>query len=614
MAAQLHIEFDEAVGWIISGAEAGPAGTVSLPLNGIRVTVDAVDVRRLVEVTVFAADPAAPIDAAALDACHRLLGAAVANALDSRPAQPETVTVPDPAGLPLWEQVASAARAWFLWRHDTRAPRLAALRLIEAAWPLAALGAAEWVVSCAWEALPAAMALGRFAVRHDALVDWLPGGQRTALDSALTTLTEVLATDQWDGTGGTEIGNLRALLTQVSNADLADLLWQATAEDGGKVGAGTGPRAVPPSRDNVRQPVDVRWYAVQDDLRSRLGDFADEAFAGATARGKAPGSLEVQLPLRVGLSAQDVPLVVARVHTWSGQVLGEQTLRFEALSSGPPRLRNLVRLLPPDSAADRESLLFDGVHVDIAVAGLPPLDADGVRREARGKALRAAIRALVDRHAGSVLGEAEAWASCARLYLLGGDPARAAIATKELAGAQARAVAGRAPLGQLGQLAASPAGPDWASDLLAAWRAVSRDVLRDARRADPSAATPDRVNLLRQLVQDLSAGASGVPELAEACEGLARALLESAAPDGAVSGITGAGESTSSAVAVRESAAALLREALRVRYLVGEPEAAADVARELARVTRDNAVARHGGADAFSDAGADDDSQDEAHD
>lgn len=611
MAAQLHIEFDEAVGWIISGAEAGPAGTVSLPLDGIRVTVDAVDVRRLVEVTVFAADPTAPIDAAALDACHRLLGPAVANALDSRPAQPETVTVPDPAGLPLWEQVAGAARAWFLWRHDTRAPRLAALRLIDAAWPLAALGAAEWVVSCAWEALPGAMALGRFAVRHDVLVDQLPGGQRAALDSALTTLTEVLATDQWDGTGATEIGNLRALLTQVSNADLADLLWQATLEDGEKVGAGIGARAVPPSRDNVRQPVDVRWYAVQDDLRSRLGDFADEAFAGATARGKVPGSLEVQLPLRAGLSAQDVPLVVARVHTWSGQVLGEQTLRFEALSGELPRLRNLVRLLPPESAADRESLLFDAVHVDIAVAGLPPLDAAGVRREARGKALRAAIRALVDRHAGSVLGEAEAWASCARLYLLGGDPARAAIATRELAGAQARAVAGRAPLGQL---AASAASPDWASDLLAAWRAVSRDVLRDARRADPSAATPDRVNLLRQLVQDLSAGASGVPELAEACEGLARALLEPAAPDGVVSGITGTGESTSSAVAARESAAALLREALRVRYLVGEREAAAGVTRELARVTPDNAAARPGGADAFSDAGADDDPPDKTDD
>jgi hypothetical protein len=586
MAAGLHIAFEEAVGWVVSGPEAGPAGTVSLPFDGFWVTVDAVDVRRLVEVTVFTEARDAPVDAAVLNACRRLLGPAVADALERRPASAETLTVPAPSG-PLWAQVASAARAWFLWTHETAAPRLAALRLVAAMWPLAALGSAELITARAWEALPGVVALGRFAAQRSAVVDWLPGPGRSALAGALTVLTELLTADEWDGTGAGPIGDLRLLLSRVTDDELTDLLRHVPGEEEGDEDAGGGRKRIPQYADSAaasRRQVSVRWEAGAPDLRPRLGDFADEAFAGAAARGRLPGSLDVEVVLRAGLVAADVPQVVTRVHAWSGELLGERTLRFSALSGELPRLSNRVPVRLPGSAADRESLARDGVHVDIAVAGLPPLDPAGVRREARGQARRAGIKALVDRHAGRLQEEAAAWAACARLYFLGGDPARAAIAQE-----QARAVTGRA---LLGQPVSWPDGTDWASDLLGAWRMASREALRDAAQA-PRGGQPDRVNLLRQVVQDLSAGANGVPELAQACENLARALLEAAASDGQAAGQ----ESASAAAEAQEAAVALLREALRVRYLIGDQQAAASVASQLATVVRDSAPAGPGPGD-----------------
>lgn len=578
MATQLHIRFDEAVGWIIAGNEDGPAGTLSLPLGGIRVTVDAVDVRRLVEVTVFTEDRSAPIGAAVLDVCQRLLGGAVADVLASRPAGPMSVTVQEPAG-PLWEQVANAALAWFLWTHDTSAPRLAALRFVAASWPLATLGTAGLITARAWDALPAVIALGRFAARHSAIVDRLSSRSRSDLVNALTLLTEVLTADQWDGTGAGPIRDLRLLLSRVSDADIADLL-QGPGEKAEEDEADS--QRIPEFTAGSQQQVSVHWRAVSQDLQPRLGDFADEAFAGATARGRLPGYLDVQVPLRAGLCVEDAPQLVARVHAWSGELLGQAALRISALPGELPRASNRVQVRLPELPAERERLLRDGVHVDIAVAGLPPLSVAGLRREACAKARRAGVRALVDRHAGDLRSEAEAWVLCARLYLLGGDAAKAAIAQE-----QARTVTGQA---LLSEPAWWPEGVDWASDLLAAWRTASREALQNAGTEPP----PDRITLLRQVVRDLSAGANGVPELAQACENLARTLLKSGASDGTAAGKA---VTASAMVEANEAAAALLREALRVRYLLGERPEAEDVAAQLAAVGDDADAAGRAGDD-----------------
>jgi hypothetical protein len=119
---------------------------------------------------------------------------------------------------------------------------------------------------------------------------------------------------------------------------------------------------------------------------------------------------------------------------------------------------------------------------------------------------------------------------------------------------------------------------------------ASREVLRDTAQAERHGDRPNRVDLLKQVVQDLAAGANGVPELAQACENLARALLEPAVPDRAAAGA----ESASAVLEARAAASALLREALRVRYLIGDQQAAADAAIQLAAVTRDSADAAAG--------------------
>ncbi len=84
---QLRIGFDgDAAGWLVSGAEPGPAGRVSPTLSGLRVTVDAVHTERLVEIVVFAASEDAPLSRAVLDAFGGLLGRECAQTLASRPA------------------------------------------------------------------------------------------------------------------------------------------------------------------------------------------------------------------------------------------------------------------------------------------------------------------------------------------------------------------------------------------------------------------------------------------------------------------------------------------------------------------------------------------------
>ncbi|EFC79868.1 hypothetical protein [Parafrankia sp. EUN1f] len=596
MATQARIGFEPNVGWVITTAAPGPAGTISLPLRTARVTVDAADVRRLVEFTVFTRERGAAVDAGALDTCRRLLGDAAADALAGRPANAVTLAVDEPSG-PLRERMAAAAAARFRWTHDTTAPRLAALRLVAATWPLASLGATEQAVDRAWEALLAAAAVGRFAAARPALVDGLAGPHRAGLAGALATLTEVLTTQRWDRAHSGPIDDLAAMLTPVTDAGLADLL--ASGSRGRENGAAE-PRLAQFAADQGEPGIDIRWRASSRDLRSRLGDFADEAFAGATARGTLPGRLDVQLPLRVGISELDAPQLAVRVHTWSGELLGATPLRISALPGELPRAGARVQVRLPALAADQELSRSHGVHVDIAVAGLPPLDAAGLRREAAGRARRAGISALLARHAGRQDEEAAAWSGCARLYDLAADSTQATTARE-----QGRAAAERAALGQPVP-APAPDGPDWADELVAGWRLAAREVLRDAAAAPP----PDRVGLLRPLVADLSAGAAGLPELAVACEDLAAAILghvdaggaTTATGPGAGVGETGAVDSSSDtddasdtddtdpAADARAAAAASLREALRVRYLLGAEPAdagrkAADLARKLAAVT-----------------------------
>jgi hypothetical protein len=548
MARQLRIGFEQAVGWIVTEAPAGPAGPVSVLLDDMRVTVDAVDPDILVELAVFAQDVNAPIGAAPLDACRRLLGTAVADVLATRPAGVTVMTVDGEPRPRLWGQLARTARALFLWHHDVAGPRLAALRVVAEGRDLAMAGGTGLLREHAWEALPAVIALGRTAARSPQVVDQLPAAYRRQVADALPALDAQLTGDEWDGTGRDEIHNLALLLQRLTDADVENLLREPQGNEGGGDGLVSARASWRGFAAGHRpQEIEVSWYPEAADLRARMGDFAAEAFAGAIVEGTLPGRVRVEMPLRLGAEAI-APSLIVRVHTWSGEVLAEAPMIIRRDPESLPVARARVEGTAVPSGKEDPA-----VHVDIALTALAPLDAAGLRRTARGLARGAGQRALLARYAGQTSAEASSWDYCARMYSIGGDAARAATART-----YAQAAEGYTDTRQRED---RPNGPDWANDLLVKWRATARQEIMDANTLAPA----ERISQLRLIVRDLSGGTSGLPELARACQELSTVLREQA----------GASK------ADRDSAIALLREALRVRYLLGSRTPAERAARDL---------------------------------
>ncbi len=544
MAPQLlRIGFDDAVGWLVAGAAPGPAGVVSLMLAELRITVDAVHTDRLVELAVFADAPEVPVSGAALDACTRLFGIEFGAALAARPVSGADVTAVPTA---LWEQVARTARAEFVCLHDRRAPRLAALRLVSTGQALTPIGAGELVLERAWQAMPAVIAAGQTAARNPGLVDELSGPDRHDLAVALAALTGVLEADEWDRTGAEQVRTLTDLLAPA--LDDAELAMFASGPGAGD-SAPAEDHPVPAYQEAApEEGAEVNWSAGPDDLRNRLGEFAAEAFAGAQAAGQLPGQVNVRMQLRDG-AAQDAPDITVRVQAWDGEILGEVRLRIVAPAGLLPRGESRITASAP---GDTELARRYGVHVDIAVSGLAPLDADGLRQAARGLARRAGVRALLARHAGDQVLEAGHWQRCARMYAVAGDQVRAAAAEREawtVASASAEPPSSE-PAGSVG---------DWVYRLLANWLGLVNRLI-----AATAALSPASVTELGTAVRELSFAAGVVPELARAHERFGSVLLESAHEEERTVGI------------------GHLREALRLRYLLGDPQQATRLLRHIA--------------------------------
>ncbi len=539
---QLRIGFDDAVGWLVVGAAPGPAGVVSLMLAELRITVDAVHTDRLVEMAVFADAAEVPVSGAVLDACARLFGIEFGVALAARPVSGADVTAVPTA---LWEQVARTAQAEFVCINDRRAPRLAALRLVSTGLALTPIGANELVLERAWQAMPAVIAGGQTAAQHPELVDGLSGPDRRDLANALAALSGVLEADQWDGTGAEQVRALTDLLAPtLSDAEIA--MFASGPDRGDSALAEDHP--VPAHREGIPdQGLEVNWSALSDDLRNRLGEFAGEAFAGAQAAGQLPGQVNVRMQLRDG-AAQDAPDITVRVQAWDGEILGEGSLRIVTPAGLLPRGEGRIAASAP---SDTELARQYGVHVDVAVTGLAPLSADGLRQAARGLARRAGVRALLARHAGDRVLEAGHWQRCARMYAVAGDQVRSAAAERE-----ARTVTSASAEPPSSEPAGS-AG-DWVYRLLANWLGLVSRLI-----AATAALSPASITELGTAVRELSFAADVVPELARAHERFGSVLLESAQEE-------------------RTVAIGHLREALRLQYLLGDPQHATRLLRYIA--------------------------------
>lgn len=557
---EMRIEFEETVGWVISGVAPGPAGTVSLLLDGARVTVDAVDPARLVEFVVFAGQRGDTVGASALATCRLLLGAEAEAALAARP---RTVTTINGTPGRLWAAVQAAARAQFLYTHDTIAPRMAALRLLSAGYGLAQAGAGELLRRHAWEALPAALALGRSAARDAAFLDGLSGEHRRDFAAALATLDEVLTADQWDRADSEPVAALTALLTSVTDETLETFISDAGAKGDDAVEPDLPPVPLFKTDADQSAPIDIEWSASSRQLGPRLGDLAAEAYAGAFASGELPGAVNIQIPLRAGAEVSTGE-IVARVQNWAGTVLAEAPVRVSGSPSGLPRGRCQITVAPSTAGVAEALAAGQGVHIDIAAAVLPPLDDAGLRGVARRRARQHGIAALLARHVGSLRQEAADWERSAQMFMISGDLDRAAAARALAADAVARDGAAQSGAAQSGTVRAD--GPDWVDKVLRTWRKAAVELMA----ALVMQGSAERIAQLRPLVEDLSDGASGAPELASASKQLAEEYLASG---------------TDNAAAV-----ALLRDALRVRYERAEDTPASLAARDLAAaVARANA-------------------------
>lgn len=473
MNAMVQVRRETGVGWIVTGEPAGPAGSIDLMLDAVRVSVDAANPARLVEIASFGDSPAA------VAAIRGIVGDPAAELVQSGVTAAEAAAVEGP----VWPHISDLAAAELAAQRHTPVSRLAALEVVRCASEIAAVGG-TLLRDRAWQALPAAAAFGRAAARDPELIDSVPGAQRGQLAAAVTALTSTLAADGWDDSGGDAIRDLYALLAGAPGD--ADLLLVTEAPMVEFRGAAAGPGT--PS-----------WLLTRDDLRTRLNGFADAAFAGATATGQVPGSIVVQLPLRPDL-AIGMPEVVVRVLTRRGTVLGRQPLRVRAspgqITQGSCRLA----VTPPDDIGPLDTA---SVTVDVALAFLPAPDAESLRRMARARAARAGKEAVLHRYAGTRVAETMHWRRCAQLWQAAGEPKLAAEATANAS-----------------RPSAQPS-VSWAGNVLLRLRGIAARAVRD-----PAGLSREECcEKLYLLVRDLSAAAESVPELVSARERLARLLL-----------------------------------------------------------------------------------------
>jgi len=468
---QIHHESE--TGWIITAGSAGPAGTIDLLLDTVRVSVDAIDPTRLVQLVAF------DNSAAAVGAVRALVGDLVADQVQAGISDAEVAQIQGP----WWPQLSGLAVAELAAQQQVPAQGLAALEVVRCGYEIGGICTALLRYR-AWQALPAVAALGRAAGRFpDNLIDTLLDDDRELLATAIAALTNTLTADGWDGSGADAIRDLSDLLTRVpaTPAPFVSESFELKPEFG-------GPRSATP------RP--ISWQVSSDELRPRLGSLAAAAFTGATATGHVPGNITVQVPLRPDLAA-GMPSVVVRALTWQGMVLSEMPLEIEV---SPGQVGQGSCLLSVPELKDAGQLGAEDLTFDIALAVLPLPDADSLRRTARARAARAGKQAVLARRAGQRLAEARHWRRCAELLHAAGEPALARLAEDSVLGP-------------------APATASWVD-------AVVERLLRLARapQVPAGSASADEIEKQRLLVRDLSFATDAVTELVTAREHLAAML------------------------------------------------------------------------------------------
>lgn len=546
--------------WCFTGAAAGPAGAVSVVLDDdVRLSVDAADPRRIVEVAVCTES-----SPGAVELTCALLGASAAEFMAS--ADPTTdidTRIEIGAETAIRSSAAGLAVALAAMSHCRLAHRLRGLDIVLHAHRIGHPSAEVDATRASWAVWPAIVALGRACRTYLPLLPAAPAYALSELHSRLLVLLHLVTQDDPSITRSLAYRLVADLAERIAakppdvlaHVDLETTL-AALAED-----FDSYPR-LEPTIGNTRVymgstivPRRMYWTGSVDDFSARLRADLRLLHSGQiTAQGEAPGELRVTVPVAMGTRTTDLRNIRVRAVTDAGHLLGTSSLKVTREWDGLPAA--VARIALPETVDGHR---YERVVIDLARQEIPAPDAAELRRLDRLRAIRAGQEAVGYAAAGDHRASARLWRQCAdQLDNMGEHTLRD----------QAREHAARAEA----QASVEPADQDeseWLTALLEGWSRWTLTELKRIKMAAQCGRTENSITELRALVDRLTGWNDPSVELARARAQLGQELWASAEH------AEEPGE-----------AEYQMREAVRIFYDLGKDDAALQCLKELGSRTR----------------------------
>ncbi len=560
----LMVFFDPTIdAWCFTGADAGPAGAVSVMLDDdVRLSVDATDPARIVEVAVRTESEgrSAP---AAVELIRALLGASAAEFVAT--ADPSIgagawIEIEIGAGAAIRTSAAGLAVARAAMSHRRLAHQLRALDVVLHAHRIGHPSPAVDAIRASWAVWPAAVALACACRTYLPMLTAVPSRALSALRSRLLVVLHLIAQDDPSVEQSLAYRLVDDLVKRTAakpdvlahvdlDATLAALGLAAMDADSYPVlEPGAGNERV--YKGSTVAPRPIHWSGSVEDFTARLGAELQLLHPGGiTAHGEAPGELRVTVPVALGVQTDDLRNVRVCAVTEAGHLLGESPL---AVGRDPNSLPvGVARLVLPETADGQR---YERVVIDLARQEIPAPDAAELTRLDRMRAVRAGQEAVACAAAGDHGASARLWRQCAdQLDGLGEHELRDQ-ACEHAARAQAQADAEPA----------NRVESEWLTALLSGWSRWALTEIDHIETVADSGGIESSINKLRELVDRLKGWNDPSVELARACARLGRALW--AAPEHAEE----PGE-----------AEYQVREAMRIFYDLGDDVAALACLRDL---------------------------------
>lgn len=559
--------------WCFTGAAAGPAGAFSVLLDdNVRLSVDAVDPTRIVEVAVQT-EPAGRSEPAAVELTRALLGASAAEFVAT--ADPSIGTgarIEIGGGTAIRSSAAGLAVALAAMSRPPLAHRLRGLDVVLHAHRMGHPSSAIDATRASWAVWPAAVALARACGTYLPMLTAVPAHALSALRSRLLVLLHLVEQDDPSVVQSLAYDLVADLAKRVAvtppdvlaHVDVdATLAAREHDEEHDEVEVDgyplwePGVRKVRARMGSTVVPRPMHWSGSVEDFTTRLGTELQLLHPGRiTANGKAPGELTVRVPVALGVRDADLGSIRVCAVTEGGLPLGESSLKVQRDPDSLPL--GVARIVLPETADGQR---YERVVIDLARQEIPAPDAAELTRLDRLRAIRAGQEAIACAAAGDHRASARLWRQCADQLDRMGEHELCDQAREHAARAEAQADA--AP--------ADRAESEWLTALLSGWSRWALTEIDRIKTTTERGGIEGPINELRELVDRLNGWNDPSVELARARAQLGRQLW-AAPPEHAEE--PGEGEYQ-------------LREAMRIFHDLGKDRDALDCLRELgSRTTR----------------------------